>query len=278
MSRLMRIIIFLIAFAGGHVFAQVQNPERIVALGGGVTEIIYALGQQHRLVGVDQSSLYPPEAQALPSVGYYRSIPVEGLLQLKPDLVIASEQAGPSHSLSQLKSLGLRVESVSDEPELDSLYRRIAQIAKLLGVSERGQLIRDELEHKLSDSYQYAAEKPSIMLVVMRSGKLLGAGRGTAAAKIIELSSLDNALNDVQGYQPVSAEIISARLPTALIVTTLSVQSLGGMEAVRDHPALRSVPAAINNRIIELDDLLAQSLGPRLPTAIQTIRQGVRHR
>ncbi len=278
MRRLLLIVIFLITFIGSlHLaHAHAQYPQRIVALGGGVTEIIFALGQEHRLVGVDQSSLYPPEAQVLQSVGYYRSIPVEGVLQLKPDLVIASEQAGPSHSLHQLKALGLRVESVSDRPELDSLYRRIEQIATLLGVYERGQQIRDELEHQLSHTYHYTVEKPVVMLLVMRSGKLLGAGRGTAAAKIIELSSLDNSLYDVQGYQPISAEIVSARMPSSLIVTTLSVHSLGGMEAVRAHPALRHVPAAVNNRIIELDDLLAQSLGPRLPIAIQTIRQGVR--
>lgn len=261
--------------SGGQAIAQDAYPQRIVALGGSVTEIIYALGQQHRLAGVDRSSLYPEQVKNLPSVGYYRSIPLEGVLQLKPDLVIASEQAGPSHNLVKLQSLGLRVESVSDQPELDSLYKRIEQIAGLLGESERGRQIRDDLEYKLSHSYEYSEAKPSVMMIVMRSGKLLGAGRGTVAAKIIELSSFDNALSDMQGYQPISAEIVSARMPDALIVTTLSVQSLGGMEAVRAHPALRHVPAVIDGHVIELDDLLAQSLGPRLPMAIQSLRKGV---
>lgn len=274
-KRLILIVMGLFFVSGAPVFARDGYPQRIIALGGGVTEIIYALGQQHRLAGVDQSSLYPVQVKQLPSVGYYRSIPVEGVLQLKPDLVIASDQAGPSHSLVQLQSLGLRVEIVSDQPELESLYRRIEQIATLLGETERGRLMRDDLEHKLSHSYRYVEAKHSVMMVVMRSGKLLGAGRGTAAAKIIELSSLDNVLNDMQGYQPVSAEIVSARTPDALIVTTLSVQSLGGMQAVRAHPALRHVPAVIDGRVIELDDLLAQSLGPRLPLAIQSVRQAV---
>lgn len=274
-KNLMLILMGLFSVSGSPVVSQHVYPQRIVALGGSVTEIIYALGQQHRLAGVDQSSLYPAQVKQLPSVGYYRSIPVEGVLQLKPDLVIASEHAGPSHSLVQLQSLGLRVEIVSDQPELHSLYKRIEQIASLLGETERGRLMRDDLEHKLSHSYQYVEAKRSVMLIAMRSGKLLGAGRGTAAAKIIELSSLDNVLSDVQGYQPISAEIVSARMPDALIVTALSVQSLGGMEAVRAHPALRHVPAVIDGRIIVLDDLLAQSLGPRLPLAIQLIREGV---
>lgn len=276
-KHLILILMGLFSVLGAPVVAQHVYPQRIVALGGSVTEIIYALGQQHRLAGVDQSSLYPAQVKQLPSVGYYRSIPVEGVLQLKPDLIIASEQAGPSHSLVQLQSLGLRVEIVSDQPELDSLFTRIERIASLLGEPERGRQMRDDLEHKLSHSYAYSEAKPSVMMIVMRSGKLLGAGHGTAAAKIIELSSLDNVLSDMRGYQPISAEIVSARMPDALIVTTLSVQSLGGMEAVREHPALRHVPAVIDGRVIELDDLLAQSLGPRLPLAIQSLRKGVLH-
>ena len=64
----------------------------MVTLGGSVTEIVYGLGQGARLVGDDQSSLYPPEARRLPSVGYYRAVPVEGVLSLKPDLVLASSR------------------------------------------------------------------------------------------------------------------------------------------------------------------------------------------
>ena len=275
MRRLISVMVGFAACIAGHASAQEITPQRIVSLGGGITEIIFALGQQHRLAGVDQSSLYPKQAQLLPSVGYYRSIPVEGILQLKPDMVIASEQAGPAHSMSQLSELGLRVERVSDQPEVDSLYIRIEQVAKLLGVPERGKLIRDALEHEIAHAYQFSADQPTVMMVVMRSGKLLGAGSKTAAAKIIELSSLDNVLKDIQGYRQISAEVVSTRMPSALIVTTSSVQSLGGISAVREHPALRHIPAVENGRLIELEDLLAQGLGLRLPLAIQTIRQGV---
>lgn len=252
-----------------------SGAKRIVALGGGVTEIIFALEQQARLVGIDHSSLYPPDAQRIQSVGYYRNVPIEGVLRLKPDLVIASEQAGPTHSLKHLSSSGIRIEVVSDQPELSSLYKRIMQIAQILGVPERGQLLCDSIEFQLNKSYQYDHQRESVMMIVMRSGKLLGAGRDTAAAKIIDLAFLNNTLNDVKGYRAISAEIVSARMPQSIIITSLSVQSLGGMHAVAQHPALSSSTAARDGRLIELDDLLAQSLGPRLPTAIEIIRRGV---
>lgn len=270
------LLIFLgLILCNGAAQAQQSKPQRIVALGGSVTEIIFALGEEDRLVGIDRSSIYPEQTRLLPSVGYYRSLPLEGLLNLKPDLVLASEQAGPEHVLEQLELMGIRVERVSDQAALESLYTRIEQIASHLEVVDHGRRMREKLEYQLNDSYRYPKDRQSVMMVVMRSGKLLGAGSNTAAAKIIELSRLENVLSDFNGYQPVSAEIVSARLPSALIVTRLSVEAMGGRASVRNHPALSRIPAVMNDQVIELDDLLAQGLGPRLPEAIEIIRRGV---
>src|SRR5690606_30267932 len=91
-----------------------STAQRVVTLGGTVTEIVYALDQGDRLVGDDQSSLYPEAATKLPRVGYYRAVPVEGVLALRPDLVLASEQAGPPEALARLKEVGIPVEIISD--------------------------------------------------------------------------------------------------------------------------------------------------------------------
>ena len=253
------------------------SPARLVTLGGSVTEIVYALGLQDLLVGADQSSLYPTEAQALASVGYYRMVPSEGVLRLKPDLVIASEQAGPPQAIGQLVALGLRVEKVSDQPSIASLHARISQVATLLGVKERGVALSQAIDEEIGRNSRIPAERQRALMVVMRSGKLLGAGRETAAAKILELAGLENVLLGQKGYQPISAEVVSALSPTVIVVTSSSVKSLGGLDAVRRNPALRMTPAALEGRVIELDDLLAQAIGPRLGLAIQQIRTGVTH-
>src|SRR5690625_2254823 len=104
-------------------------PERVVSLGGGVTEIVYALDQGHRLVAADTSSVYPPATAELPKVGYYRTTPVEGVVSFRPDLVLASSQAGPADVLQRIEGLGVPVKVVSDRPTLESLLQRIQQIA-----------------------------------------------------------------------------------------------------------------------------------------------------
>lgn len=260
-----------------HESDQVDTcqPHRVIALGGTVTEIVFALNQEHSLVGVDLSSVYPVHARAIPTVGYYRHVPAEGLLRLQPDLIIASENSGPPHVIEQLKALGIRIQSVSDQASLESLHLRIDQVAALLCVPEHGQGLRLELDQQMARVTQIPVLRQDVMMVIMRAGKLLGAGRDTHAAKIIELAGLDNILNDYSGYRPVSAEIASVRQPSALIVTSSSVQSMGGMQSVRTHPALRTTPAVLRDQIIELDDLLAQGIGPRVPRAIETIRHSV---
>ncbi len=254
------------------------QSQRVVALGGTVTEIIFALNQEHKLVGIDLSSVYPVQAKAIPSVGYYRHVPAEGLLRLQPDLIIASENAGPPHVIEQLKALGIRIQTVSDQASLESLHLRIEQISALLCVPGRGVGLRSDLDQNMERVLQIPVLRESVMMVVMRAGKLLGAGRDTHAAKIIELAGLDNILSDHRGYWPVSAEIASVRKPSAIIVTSSSVRSMGGLEAMREHPAIRTTPAAMQAKIIELDDLLAQGIGPRVPLAIETIRHRVAHK
>lgn len=90
MKKWLAIALGWVVAAGVHA----AEPSRVVSLGGSVTEIVYGLGEGDRLVGDDLSSLYPEAATKLPRVGYYRAVPVEGVLSLKPDLVLASEQAG----------------------------------------------------------------------------------------------------------------------------------------------------------------------------------------
>src|SRR5699024_10788320 len=98
----------LLSFATGAYADNVAAnlPQRVVSLGGSVTEIVYALDQEHALVGSDLSSIYPEQATELPRVGYYRSLPLEGLVSLQPDLILASEQAGPREVLARVEQLG----------------------------------------------------------------------------------------------------------------------------------------------------------------------------
>src|SRR5690606_2105580 len=90
------------------VAAHAASP-RVVSVGGSTTEIVYALGAGDALVGVDSTSLYPAEADALPDIGYVRQLSAEGLLSLNPDLILAGSEAGPAAALEQSASAGVEI-------------------------------------------------------------------------------------------------------------------------------------------------------------------------
>lgn len=257
------------------VCASAQSSPRVVTLGGGVTEVVYALGAGQQVVGTDQSSLYPKQATELPRVGYYRMLPLEGVAQLKPTLVLASEHAGPPHVMAQLSALGITVHRISDQATIESLYQRIRQIAPFVATDAAGQSLIDHIKGAYQHSQSIPVRKRSAMVVVMRSATLLGAGNQTHAHAILNLTGLDNVLHSFDSYQPLTPESVSALAPEVIITTSTTVQASGGLAKLTNHPALIHTPAARQNRFIVLDDMLVQGLGPRFPQAITQIRRAL---
>lgn len=252
-----------------------QDASRLVTLGGSVTEIVYALGEGGRIIGTDQSSIYPPEATELPSVGYYRKLPSEGVVSLRPSLIVASENAGPPEVIEQLKQLGISVVMVSDKPDLESLRSRVETVARALGKPEQGKLLLEEMESALASVEETTIPALGAMTIVMRGGKLLGAGADTAANVVLETAGLKNVLAEQNAYRPLSAEVVSALAPDVIIVTSSTVESMGGVEKVKQSPVIAMTPAVQNSRVIVLDDMLAQGFGLRFPQAIAKVQDGV---
>lgn len=271
MKKWLAIALGWVVAAGVHA----AEPSRVVTLGGTVTEIVYGLGQGDRLVGDDLSSLYPEAATKLPRVGYYRAVPVEGVLSLKPDLVLASEQAGPPDALKRLAGVGVRVVTVSDAPSVDSLKSRIRSVADALGVAPAGERMVDEVTRELARAEALPATHARALLLINRTGTPQGAGRDTAANEVMHLAGLVNVLQDQQGYKPLSAEAVGALSPDLIVVTQASLDAGGGMEAFLRLPGIASTQAAAKRRVVVMDDLLILGMGPRLPQALTQLKKEV---
>ena len=114
-------LLALIAFQLGEVAVAVECPEidadssRIVVSGGSITEIIYALDAEDRIVAADRTSNYPAAALELPQIGYVRALSAEGVLSQSPTLLLGEDDSGPPEILDQLRAAGLPVASRSEE-------------------------------------------------------------------------------------------------------------------------------------------------------------------
>jgi iron complex transport system substrate-binding protein len=267
-----------LALAAGWTMAVAAHagaPERVVTLGGSVTEIVYGLGQEGRLVGDDLSSLYPEAATRLPHVGYYRAVPVEGVLALEPDLVLASEQAGPPEALRRLAEVGVRVVTVPDRPSVDSLQARIRDVAAALDAAPQGERMVERVARELERAEAVPASRARAILLFKLGGVLRGAGNGTAANKVMTMAGLVNVLHDQQGYKPISAEAVSALAPDVIVVTKSSLAASGGKAGLLATPGIASTPAAARQRLIVMDDPLLLGMGPRLPQALTELKREV---
>lgn len=255
--------------------ANAQPSPRIVSVGSSITEIVYALGAEKLLVGVDTTSLYPDAARKLPQVGYMRALSAEGVLSLKPTLIIATTAAGPAGALDQLKATGIEIMILPDLYDYESVVTKIAAIGKVTGrVAAADAMIAKgrEAMTSLAAALAKTADRPRVLfLLSMTGGAPQAAGRDTAAAGIIKLAGGINAVEGYSGYRPLTPESVLTSRADFVLVTRQTVEAMGGTQAILDQPALNRTPAGKAGRIIEFDTLLLLGFGPRTPQAAREL-------
>lgn len=269
-------IALLLGLAAPAASALAQDaPQRIVSLSGPITEIVYALGEQDRLVAVDSTSLYPAEAQSLSNVGYPRQLSAEPVLSQAPDLILAGEEAGPPATLEQLADAGVRVETVAGEEDVAGVQSKVRQVATILGREEAGARLVEEIAADMERTRALLAEVESrprvLFLLSAEGGAPMAAGEETAAQAIIDLAGGVNAVEGFSGYKPLTPEAALALAPEVILVPQHSVASLGGLETLAARPEFAATPAAQNGRVISMDSLLLLGFGPRTPEAVREL-------
>lgn len=251
-----------------------SQVERLITIGGPVTETVFALGRGDAVVAVDTSSVFPAQAVQRPKIGYQRTISAEGILTLRPSRVIAAEETGPPTAVAQLRSAGIPIDIIPSENSVEGARRKIALIAKLLAVPGRGaQLIAqldEEVQQALAQSVEHA---PRVLFLYARgAGTMQVAGAGTGADAMIKLAGGENAAAELSGYKPLSAESLLSARPDVLLLTSRGAESLGGVPAIKLLPGLSALPVARHPRVLTLDDLLLLGFGPRTGQAVRELR------
>lgn len=243
--------------------------ERIVSIGGDVTQIIYALDAQSQLVARDSTSLRPAQAARLPDVGYMRQLNAEGILALKPTLVIASAQAQPSLVLQQIARAGVRVVTVSGDSSLQAIPQKIITV---------GQALQRESEAQaLAQQIRQLPQQPlpvKVLYIMANSGmKSMAAGNQTAADGAIRSAGLENAMGSVPHYQALSQEGVIAAAPDLVVIGEDGLKTLGGEAQLWQLPGLALTPAGQQHRLLVIDTMALLGFGLDTPRAIVKLRQ-----
>lgn len=247
-----------------------ESRVSIVSVGGAITETIYALGAQDQLAGVDTTSLFPVDATKLPQVGYARTLSAEGVLALKPQVLLASGEAGPPQVLAQLKSAGVRVEVLDEQHRFDGMLARTQRVGALCGRErEAAQLVSRLQQAWAARPKPPAGSAPRVLFVLAHAGgQLRVAGEGTSADAMITLAGARNAFGGAQGYKPLTAEAALQAAPDIVLCTDQGLEAQGGADGLLKAPGLALTPAGRARRVASMEALLLLGFGPRLPQAV----------
>lgn len=268
----------VMARTAGDAGAQ-ERPDRVLSIGGAVTEIVYALGEDDRLVARDSTSTFPEAANALPDIGYMRALSPEGVLSVEPDLILARESSGPPEAIEVLKSADVEWVDVPGDYTAQGIDEAIAIVAEALGVPEKGEELRARLaaEFKAVAARIADLEQPKEILFVLSTtnGRIMASGTGTAADGIIELAGAKNVIDDFEGYKQLSDEAIISANPDAILMMTRGGDTGHGAsdEELIDQSALKATTAGREHAVIRMDGLYLLGFGPRTAAAASDLAQ-----
>jgi len=259
-----------------HTAHASQLPQRWVSAGGALSEWVAALGGESKLVGVDTTSQHPASLKALPSIGYQRQLSAEGILSLRPQVLVGTEEMGPPPVMAQIRSAGVQVEMFSARPDLPTLKGNLQHLGALLGSEAKASELFTGYEQALEQQKRWVATAQAthkapgvLMLIGNAGGKPLIAGKDTAADWMLQQAGGRN-LATHSGYKPFSVESLAGLSPEVLVFADRALTGEAARAALfKENPILASTPAAKHARVFELDPtLLVGGLGPRLPQSL----------
>ena len=203
--------------------AHAADTSRVVSIGGAVTEILYALGHDKEIVGVDSTSLYPPRAmKEKANVGYMRQLSAEGVLGLNPSVVIAIEGAGPKETMNVLEAAKVPLVIVPDSYSEVGIVEKINVIARVTGATEPAKCltarVRADLDALETIRAGIGDKKKRVLFVLsLVNGRAMAAGTHTAADGIIRLAGATNVIGDYEGYKQLTDEAVIAARPDVIL-------------------------------------------------------------
>lgn len=259
------------ATEGTEVFA---DPSKIAAIGGSITEIVFALGEQDRLVARDSTSRYPEAALKLPDIGYMRQLSPEGVLSVNPSGILALHGSGPKEAVDVLKKTSIPFIEVPERYDHEGILEKIHIVGRALGVGAKADALAVEIDAKLKATEKQTAsikERRRILFVLsMQGGKLLAAGSDTAADGIIKLSGGINAIDGFAGYKQLSDEAVITARPDVILMMNNAGPATADDELF-SNPAVASTPAGAARTLIRMDGGYLLGFGPRTADAIHDL-------
>ncbi|RWB55024.1 hemin ABC transporter substrate-binding protein [Mesorhizobium sp.] len=251
-----------------------SDTSRIASIGGSITEIVYALGEEGHLVARDSTSYFPQAALKLPDVGYMRALSPEGVLSVNPSGILALHGSGPKEAVDVLKKSSVPFIEVPEHYSHEGILEKIRVVGKALGVDAKAERLAAEMDAKLKSAEKQTAsikQRRRILFVLSTpGGKILAAGSDTAGDGIIKLAGAVNAVEGFSGYKQMSDEAIVTARPDVILTMKNAGPPISEDELFA-NPSIASTPAGAARKVINMDGGYLLGFGPRTAEAIHDL-------
>jgi iron complex transport system substrate-binding protein len=254
-----------------EVSGRLPDTSRVVAIGGSITEIFFALGEEGRLIARDSTSVYPEAALKLPDVGYMRALSPEGVLSVNPSAIIALDGSGPKEAMDVLKKAEVPYVAVPESFDKAGIIAKIRIVGDAIGAEDKAATLAATVAKDLSAAEARAAgiatRQRVLFILSAEGGKILAAGAGTAADGIIRLAGGDNAVQGYHGYKQLADEAIVAAAPDLILMMSRAGDTGPADADLLANPAIASTPGGQNKRLVRMDSAYLLGFGPRTAAA-----------
>lgn len=246
--------------------------SRVVVLANGVAEIIDSLGGHRLLKGRDISST-ENSLTDIPIVTSGHQIISEKVIALKPDVVIIDASSGPKAAIDQIKSAGIRVVSTPESWTLRDIAPKISAVAAVIGADEAGKNLITSIEKSLASSRISTSARVAFLYLRGTSSIYLIGGPGSGADSLIAaIGATDVGAETLpHAFNTLTAEALVAAKPDVILVMRKGLESVGGVSGLVKLPGIAQTPAGKNSRVIDVDDSLLLSFGPRTPSLLKKL-------
>ena len=250
--------------------------SRVVVLANGVAEIIQSLNAQSIIVGRDISSTADSLAD-IPIVTSGHQVLPEKVIAIKPDLVLIDASTGPKAAIETIKAVGITVIETPESWSLKDLPIKVRAVGRAIGAQDQA----EELVRQLNDSLNASAVKnsPRVAFLYLRgtsSVYLIGGAGSGADSLLAAIGAIDVGAQTLdRPFNTLTAESLAELNPDVILVMSKGLESVGGIDGLLTLPGVAQTRAGKNSAIIDVDDSLLLSFGPRTPSLVDALAKAI---
>ena len=263
--------------AVGQEITLEEAPTSIISMIPSNTEILFALGLDEEIIGVNDYESYPKEALEKEKIGGME-FNIEKIISLSPDIVFAHESivSMAESGLQQLRDAGVKVFVVQDAKDFNLTYTTIEQIGRATGKYEEAQAVIEDMKAKVDEIQEKVAKvetKKTVFVETSDVPEIYTPGNGTFMQEILTMVNAENIMADQDGWFQVNPEEIVSRNPDVMLITYDYVEGI--VEKVKQRDGFDTVTAIQNDEVVQVDEDATSRPGPRLVEGLEEVAKAI---